>query len=146
MTTFTDFGPTKPTVQPYKSGYTVPVALTQVERPGIEDGTTETSWQGYLLEVAALTELELDKAIATLPAGDYSADKQAALDQAAPMELRQRMDIGERVVNLLSRMDALEANEMIDDATDTSLLQLLASASARLDSIEARLAALEGGN
>jgi hypothetical protein len=146
MTSLTDFGPIKPTVQPYKSGYSVPVALTQVERPGIEDGTTETSWQGYLLEVAALTELELDNGIAALPAGDYSADKQAALDQAAPMELRQRMDIGERVVNLLSRLDALEANEVIDDATDTSLLQLLAAASVRLDSLESRVAALESGS
>jgi microcystin-dependent protein len=47
---------------------------------------------------------------------------------------------------LRSRLDALEANEMIDDAVDTSLLSLLASASSRLDSIEARLNALEGGN
>jgi hypothetical protein len=144
--TLVDFGPVRPSIQPYKSGYTVPVALTQVERPGIEDGTTETSWQGYLLEVPALTELELDNAIAALPAGDYSADKQAALGQAAPMELRQRMDIRERVVNLLSRLDALEANEVIDDATDTSLLQLLAAASVRLDSLESRVAALESGS
>ena len=146
MTSLTDFGPIKPTIQPYKNGYSVPVALTQVERPGIEDGTTETSWQGYLLEVSALTELELDTAIAALPAGDYSADKQAALGQAAPMELRQRMDTRERVVNLLSRLDALEANEIIDDATDASLLQLLAAANTRLDSLESRVAALESGS
>ena len=55
------------------------------------------------------------------------------------------LDVKERVMNLISRLDALEANEVIDDAVDTSLLSLLASASARLDSIEARLAALEGG-
>ena len=142
----TDFGPAKPVIQPYKNGYSVPVALTQVERPGIYEGTTETTWQGYLLEVSALTEYELDTAISQLPAGDYSADKQAALDQAAPMELRQRIDVRERVVNLLSRMDALEANEVIDDATDTSLLQLLAAANTRLDSLESRVAALESGS
>ena len=44
-------------------------------------------------------------------------------------------------MNLISRLDAIEANEVIDDATDTSLLQLVASAAARLDSIEARLTA-----
>ena len=54
--------------------------------------------------------------------------------------------VKERVMNLISRLDAIEANEVIDDATDTSLLQLVASAAARLDSIEARLTALEGGN
>jgi hypothetical protein len=56
------------------------------------------------------------------------------------------LDIKDRILNLISRLDAIEANEVIDDATDTSLLQLVASASARLDSIEARLTALEGGN
>ena len=62
------------------------------------------------------------------------------------MELRQSIDVRERVVNLLSRMDALEANEVIDDATDTSLLQLLAAANTRLDSLESRIAALESGS
>ena len=47
---------------------------------------------------------------------------------------------------LEARISAIESNEIIDDAVDTSLLSLLASASARLDSIEARLTALEGGN
>jgi len=56
------------------------------------------------------------------------------------------LDVKERILNLISRLDAIEANEQIDDATDTSLLQLVANASARLDSIEARLTALEGGN
>ncbi len=54
------------------------------------------------------------------------------------------LDVKERILNLVTRLDAIEANEMIDDATDTSLLQLLASANARIDSIEQRLAALEG--
>ena len=68
----TDFGPVKPSVQPYQNGYSVPVALKQVEN----------SWQGYLLMVPFLSELELDAAIAALPPGDYSADKQAALTAA----------------------------------------------------------------
>ena len=79
----TDFGPDRPTIQPYQSGYNVPVALKQVERPAINgEGAVEHSWQGYLLTVPFLSELELDAAIAGLPAGDYSADKQAALTQA----------------------------------------------------------------
>jgi hypothetical protein len=56
------------------------------------------------------------------------------------------VNVKDRILNLISRLDAIEANEQIDDATDTSLLQLVANASARLDSIEARLTALEGGN
>jgi hypothetical protein len=56
------------------------------------------------------------------------------------------LDVKDRLQNLLSRLDAIEANEVIDDATDSSLLQLVASASARLDSLEARIAVLEGGN
>ena len=78
----TDFGPIRPTIQPYQGGYSVPVALKQVDRPGIGDGAVEHSWQGYLLMVPFLSELELDAAIAELPAGDYSADKQAALTHA----------------------------------------------------------------
>ena len=84
----TDFGPVKPSVQPYQGGYSVPVALKQVERPGIDDGVVEHSWQGYLLMVPFLSELELDAAIAALPPGDYSADKQAALAAAVREERR----------------------------------------------------------
>ena len=51
------------------------------------------------------------------------------------------LDVKDRLQNLLTRLDALEANEIIDDATDSSLLQLISSATSRLDSIEARLAA-----
>ena len=83
----TDFGPVRPTIQPYQSGYSVPVALKQVERPATNgEGAVEHSWQGYLLIVPFLSELELDAAIAELPAGDYSADKQAALTHAVQLE------------------------------------------------------------
>ena len=85
----TDFGPVKPTIQPYQGGYSVPVALQQVERPGIEDGTVEHSWQGYLLKVAALTELEFDNAATELPKGDYSADKLAVLNEAVHQQRRE---------------------------------------------------------
>jgi len=81
----TDFGPVKPSVQPYQGGYSVPVALKQVERPAINGEGVEHSWQGYLLMVPFLSELELDKAIAELPAGDYSADRQAALTHAVQL-------------------------------------------------------------
>ena len=78
----TDFGPVKPSVQPYQGGYSVPVALKQVERPAINGEDVKHSWRGYLLMVPFLSEFELDAAIAELPAGDYSADKQAALTHA----------------------------------------------------------------
>jgi len=85
MSTPVDFGPVKPSIQPHQDGYSVPVALKQVERPGINEGEVEHSWQGYLLYVPFLSELELDAAIAELPAGDYSADKQAALTHAVQL-------------------------------------------------------------
>ena len=84
----TDFGPVKPLVQPYQNGYSVPVALKQVELPDIDDDVVEHSWQGYLLMVPFLSELELDAAIAALPPGDYSADKQAALEEGIKLQRR----------------------------------------------------------
>jgi hypothetical protein len=84
----TDFGPAKPSIQPYLNGYSVPAGLKQVERPAINGEGVEHSWQGYLLIVPFLSELELDAAIARLPAGDYSADKQAALVESVKLARR----------------------------------------------------------
>jgi len=75
----TDFGPVKPSIQPYLNGYSVPAGLKQVERPAIDGEGVEHSWQGYLLIVPFLSDLELDAAIRELPPGDYSADKHSAL-------------------------------------------------------------------
>jgi hypothetical protein len=52
------------------------------------------------------------------------------------------LDVKERLQNLISRLDAIEANEVVDDATDSALLQLVASLSARLDERDAEIAAL----
>ena len=54
------------------------------------------------------------------------------------------LDVKERLQNLLARVDAMEANELIDDATDSSLLTLVSNLDTRLSDIEIRLAALEG--
>ena len=88
MLTPVDFGPVKPSITTFYGGYRVPVALQQVERPSITDGETEHSWQGYLLEVGGLTEVEFDRVAAELPAGDYSADKLAMLTEAVHQERR----------------------------------------------------------
>ena len=53
------------------------------------------------------------------------------------------LDVKERLQNLLARIDAMEANEVIDDATDSSLLTLVSNLDTRLTGIETRLAALE---
>ena len=47
------------------------------------------------------------------------------------------LDVKERLQNLISRIDAIEANEVVDDATDSSLLQLIASLAARVEALEA---------
>ena len=43
---------------------------------------------------------------------------------------------------MLSRIDAIEANEVADDATDSALLQLVASLTARLDEKDEAIASL----
>ena len=52
------------------------------------------------------------------------------------------LDVKDRLQNLLARVDAMEANEIVDDATDSSLLQLVASLTARLDEKDAAIASL----
>ena len=52
------------------------------------------------------------------------------------------LDVKDRIQNVLARMDAIEANEITDDATDSALLTLIASLSARLDERDAVIAAL----
>ena len=88
MLTPTDFGPAKPTIQPYQGGYSVPVALRQVERPGMEHGTVEHSWQGYLLQIPFLSALEFDEAVKQLTAGDYSSERLAVLQERVHLERR----------------------------------------------------------
>ena len=56
------------------------------------------------------------------------------------------INIVERVQNLLSRVDAMEANEISDDATDSALLHLVSRLDTRLSAIEERLNALEGNS
>ncbi len=52
------------------------------------------------------------------------------------------LDVKDRLQNVLSRIDAIEANEVADDATDSALLQLVASLTARLDEKDAAIASL----
>ena len=60
------------------------------------------------------------------------------------------LDVRERILNFQSRIAAIEANEITDDATDSALLQLVANLSSRLDQrdeqiqeLAARIVALE---
>lgn len=63
------------------------------------------------------------------------------------------LDVKDRLQNLISRLDALEADEIADDATSSNLLTLIASLTARVDArdaviadLTARIQTLEGGN
>ena len=47
------------------------------------------------------------------------------------------LDVKERLQNLIARVDAIEADEVSDDATSSALLTLVASLSARIDALEA---------
>ena len=102
----TDFGPTKPTIQPYQNGYSVPVALEQIERPGIDEDTIEYSWQGYLLFLPFLSELEFDRAITELPDGDYSAERLAVLQARTLMDRRAAYPSIEEYVYAVAQDDA----------------------------------------
>ena len=102
----TDFGPTKPTIQPYQNGYSVPVALEQIERPGIDEDTIEYSWQGYLLFLPFLSDLEFDRAITELPDGDYSAERLAALQTRTLMDRRAAYPSIEEYVYAVAQDDA----------------------------------------
>ena len=52
------------------------------------------------------------------------------------------LDVKERIQNVLARMDAMEANEVTDDSTDSALLTLVANLSSRLDERDLQIAAL----
>ena len=52
------------------------------------------------------------------------------------------LDVKDRLQNVLARMDAIEANEITDDATDSALLTLIANLTTRLDERDATIAAL----
>ena len=75
----TDFGAIRPQVQPYQGGYSVPAGLRLIERSTGDGEPVQRSWRGYLLQVPCLTALELDRAIATLPPGDYTEARKEAL-------------------------------------------------------------------
>ena len=53
------------------------------------------------------------------------------------------LDVKERLRNLISRIDAIEANEIIDDATDNSLLLAIAELTSRLNARDATIADLQ---
>jgi len=64
-----------------------------------------------------------------------------------------KLDVRERILNFQARLDAMESNEIIDDATDSALLSLIANLSTRLDqkdsliaNLQARLEVLENNN
>ena len=52
------------------------------------------------------------------------------------------LDVKERLQNLIARMDAVEANEVIDDATDNSLLLAVAELTSRLNERDALITTL----
>ena len=84
----TDFGAIRPQVQSYQGGYSVPAGLQWIERSTGDGEPVQRSWQGYLLQVPCLTALELDRAIATLPPGDYTEARQEALLMAVQEQRR----------------------------------------------------------
>lgn len=85
----TDFGAIRPTVQPYQGGYSIPAGLMLVERSSDDQQNVEQTWRGYLLQVPCLSALELDRAIAALPPGDYSEARLEALIVAVQERRRQ---------------------------------------------------------
>ena len=63
------------------------------------------------------------------------------------------LNVGERLLNVISRLDSLEADEISDDATSNNLITLVSNLTARVDARDAviadlttRIQALEAGN
>jgi hypothetical protein len=76
MMNITDFGPAKPTIQPYQGGYSVPVGLYQELGPGPNPDDPEVLyWKGYLLFMPFLSLVEFDEKILEAPLDDYSAER-----------------------------------------------------------------------
>ena len=82
----------------------------------------------------------------------FVIDEENTTDDDYPIRMYNgpTIDVKERILNFQSRLSAMEANEVVDDATDSALLQLVASLSNRLDARDqqvddliARIQALE---
>ena len=82
--TATKFGAQKPVINSHLGGYSIPVGITT----SLEEGDILV-YEGYLIDVPNLTEVEIDRAIATLPDGDYSADKLEALREAVRLKRKE---------------------------------------------------------
>lgn len=95
----TSFGPEKPTINPYRDGYSIPVGVSTTV---VNDVVV---YQGHLITVPALIEVEIDRAIATLPDGDYSADKLEALKEAVRLKRKEEYPPMEEYLDGIAKGD-----------------------------------------
>ena len=98
------------------------------------------------------TNYETDSEFAARKAALLAEHPNINLDEVTREYTGPFIDIKERILNFQNRLAAVEANEIVDDATDNALLQLVASLSQRLDTrddqiadLTTRLQALEAG-
>jgi len=97
--TATKFGAQKPVINPHLGGYSIPCGITT----SVVDGTT--LYEGYRIDVPNLTEIEIDRAIATLPDGDYSADKLEALREAVRLKRKEEYPPMEEYLDGIAKGD-----------------------------------------
>jgi len=100
----TRFGPEKPFINPHLGGYSIPCGITTAVVENL------TVYEGYLIDVPNLTETEIDKAISTLPDGDYSADKLEALREAIRLKRKEEYPPIEEYLDGIAKGD----NEQVE--------------------------------
>jgi len=96
----TKFGAQKPSISAHMGGYSIPVGITTA----LEEGDILV-YEGYLIDVPNLTEIEIDRAIATLPDGDYSADKLEALREAVRLKRKEEYPPMEEYLDGIAKGD-----------------------------------------
>ena len=105
--TATKFGAQKPVINPHLGGYSIPCGITT----SVVDDLI--LYEGYLIDVPNLTEVEIDRAIATLPDGDYSADKLEALREAVRLKRKEEYPPMEDYLDGIAKGDTDQVNAYI---------------------------------
>ena len=110
------------------------------------DGTAQIPGVTFMLgDLNDPASYESETTFQTRKAAILAANPEIDPEEITKEYIGPTLDVKERILNFQSRLAAMEANEVIDDATDNALLQLVANLSSEVDALKARVNTLEGG-